>query len=402
MRTVGYFPQWAIYDRHYLLRDVHTSGQAAELTHLTYAFAELNKRGQCVMTEKATGDSWADYQLRFSAAASVDGVADAYEQPLAGNFSQLRTLKARHPHLRVGISVGGWNASKYLSNAARTKESRAAFAESLISLYFDGDLPVRAGEPQGGPGAAAAIFDYVDFDWEWPGSAGNEHNVTRRKDRRNFTRIVAETRRQLDDFTRRTGRHVEISAYLPAERSRIEAGIEPELFDFIDFGIVQGYDFNGDWDMTTNHASQLYTPTADPSPQRLSVDTGVTNYLKLGVAAQRLLVGVPGFGRGWRGVPAGNGGLYQRARGVAAGTWEDGDEDFATLARRPGERFRDRAHGALWLYDGDEFWSYDDPELIRTKAGYVVERGLGGMSLWSLDNDDRQGSLVRAMRAAQR
>ena len=110
------------------------------------------------------------------------------------------------------------------------------------------------------------------------------------------------------------------------------------------------------------------------------------------------MISVPGFGRGWRGVPRGRrNGLYQRAREVAPGTWEPGDEDYKTLARRPGRRFRDREYGALWLYDGNEFWSYDDPEIIRMKAAYAKDLGLAGLSLWSLDNDDSRGSLVRAM-----
>ncbi|RCV49777.1 glycoside hydrolase family 18 protein [Marinitenerispora sediminis] len=397
MRFVGYFPQWGIYDRHYFVRDVHASGQAARLTHLTYAFGELDESGRCVMTEEATGDAWADYQRRFSASESVDGRADKYEQPLAGNFNQLRKLKARHPRLKIGISFGGWNASRYFSNAALTAESRAAFASSAVSLYFDGDLPVAEGEPQGGPGAAAGIFDAIDFDWEWPGSGGNEHNVVRDADRHNFTLLLAETRRQLDAFTRRTGRPVQMSAYLPADRERVAAGIEPEVFRYLDFGIVQGYDFHGDWDLTTNHASQLYTPPDDPSPCRLSVDAGVLNYLEMGVPPAKLLVGLPGSGRGWRGVPVKRNGLYQQARGIAAGSWGPGSEDYRTLVRRPGERFRDREYGALWLYDGDEFWSYDDPELVRQKAAYAKDLGLGGLSLWSLDNDDSHGSLVRAM-----
>ena len=108
MRIIGYFPQWGIYDRRYLLRDVHSSGQAAKLTHLTYAFGELDEKGVCVMTDEATGDAWADYQCRFSTSESVDGKGDSYEQPLAGNFNQLRKLKKRHRHLKVGISFGGW------------------------------------------------------------------------------------------------------------------------------------------------------------------------------------------------------------------------------------------------------------------------------------------------------
>ncbi|MFC7327769.1 glycoside hydrolase family 18 protein [Marinactinospora rubrisoli] len=399
MRFVGYFPQWGIYDRHYFVRDVHSSGQAARLTHLTYAFGELDESGRCVMTEEGTGDAWADYQRRFSASESVDGRADKYEQPLAGNLNQLRKLKARHPRLKIGISFGGWNAARYFCNAALTPESRAAFASSAISLYFDGDLPVTGGEPQGGPGVAAGIFDLIDFAWEWPGCGGTDRHgdASGVADRHDFTLLLAETRRQLDAFTRRTGRPVQMSAYLPADRERVAAGIEPEIFRYLDFGIVQGHDFHGDWSLTTNHASQLYTPPDDPSPDRLSVDAGVLNYLEMGVPPAKLLVGIPGSGRGWRGVPDKQNGLYQQARAIASGALGPGSEEYRSLARRPGERFRDDEYGAQWLYDGDEFWSYDDPQLVRQKAAYAKDLGLGGLSLWSLENDDAQGSLVRAM-----
>ena len=47
------------------------------------------------------GDAWADYQTRFTAADSVDGVADTFNQPLAGNFNQLKELKAKYPNLKV-------------------------------------------------------------------------------------------------------------------------------------------------------------------------------------------------------------------------------------------------------------------------------------------------------------
>lgn len=59
-----------------------------------------------------------------------------------------------------------------------------------------------------------------------------------------------------------------------------------------------------------------------------------------------------------------------------------------------GNRFRDSANGAFWLYNGSQFWSYDDPTLITQKAQWVEDEGLGGVMMWSLDGDD--GALVTA------
>ena len=54
------------------------------------------------------GDAWADFGMGYTAANSVAGVADTWDQPLAGSFNQLKQLKAKHPDLKVMISIGGW------------------------------------------------------------------------------------------------------------------------------------------------------------------------------------------------------------------------------------------------------------------------------------------------------
>src|SRR3954451_16016508 len=81
---VGYFTQWGIYGRNYQLSKVQSSGQAARLTHLNYAFGTVTAAGVC-----ASADPWADWQTPFPADLSVDGVADVAGQPISGNLNQL-------------------------------------------------------------------------------------------------------------------------------------------------------------------------------------------------------------------------------------------------------------------------------------------------------------------------
>src|SRR5215213_5497529 len=102
VRTVGYYTQWSIYGRNFLVRDLVANGSAAKLTTLNYAFGFLDANGGCVSV-----DPWADYQRPFSAAESVSGRADEPGQALAGNLNQLKQLKARFPKLRINISLGG-------------------------------------------------------------------------------------------------------------------------------------------------------------------------------------------------------------------------------------------------------------------------------------------------------
>lgn len=398
-KKVGYFTQWGIYGRNFKVRDVQTSGAAAKLTHINYAFGNVNDQGRCFQANSAgVGDAWADYQRRFTAAESVDGVADVYNQPLAGNLNQLRKLKAANPNLRTLISLGGWTWSRYFSNAALTDASRQAFAASCIDLWIKGNLPVFGGEPQGGPGSAFGVFDGVDIDWEWPGSEGNAGNVVRPEDKRNFTLLLAELRRQLDAYGASVGRQYLLTAFLPADPSKIAAGVEiGPVFNQLDFATVQGYDFHGAWENQTNHQSQLRSPAADPAPVRFSVENAVSAYRAGGAPAAELVIGVPAYGRGWQGVGTANNGLYQPSSGPAPGTWEAGIEDYKVLAGRAGTRYRDTTNGALSLYSGGQWWSYDDPQLLVQKATWIRNNGLGGSMIWSLDGDDAQASLTTAL-----
>jgi chitinase len=78
-KILGYFAQWTVYQRNYHVKNIVTSGSASKLTHINYAFANV-QNGACVI-----GDAYADYERAYTAAESVDGVADTWDQPLRGS-----------------------------------------------------------------------------------------------------------------------------------------------------------------------------------------------------------------------------------------------------------------------------------------------------------------------------
>jgi chitinase len=396
-RKVAYFAQWGVYARNYKVKNIDTSGSANRLTHINYAFGNVNEQGRCFMANQlGQGDAWADYQMKYTTADSVNGTADTWNSPLAGSFNQLKQLKAKYPHLKVYISLGGWTWSKYFSNMA-LPANRAAGVASCIDLYIKGNLPLIGGEVQGGPGSAFGIFDGIDLDWEWPASEGNVGNVIRAEDKANFLALVQEFRSQLNAYGSSVGRTYDLTAFLPADHGKIDAGINASVFNSLTFATIQGYDFYGPWGPQTNHQSQLRNPAANPAPatQRYSVVDAINKYLSMGAPASKLVVGVPAYGKGWTGVPNVNNGLYQNSSGAAQGTYEAGTEDYDVLKNRAGTVFRDNTNGAVWKFDGTTFWSYDDPQLITSKGQYVKANGLGGLMIWSLDGDD--GTLVAAM-----
>lgn len=402
-RRVGYFTQWGVYDRDYLVQDVDTSGTAEKLTHLNYAFGNVSADGQCFMANQpGEGDAYADYGRSFGAADSVDGQGDTWDQPLRGNFNQLRELKAAHPGLRVLISLGGWTWSKNLSDAALTAESRERLAASCIDMYLRGNLPVIDGA--GGTGAAAGVFDGIDLDWEWPASAGHPDNTFRPQDKQNFTALVQEFREQLDALGAENGREYDLSSFMAADPEKIEAGYEVgALMEDFDFVTVQGYDFHGAWEQTTNHQSNLTPIPGDPGPRTYSMQETIQAYTDRGADPADLVMGVPFYGRGWTGVAPGPGGdgLHQSAAGAAPGPFEDGIDDYKNLKDLNGYTLhRDDAAGTAWLYNGSTLWTFDDPAAMRQKVTWAEDQGLGGIMAWSLDGDDTQGSLMAAIDGA--
>jgi chitinase len=175
-RSVGYFVQWGIYRRNYLVKNIVTSGSATKLTHINYAFPDISDTLAC-----ASGDTFADYDKAFDASESVDGVADPTTAgTLRGNFNQLRKPKLMYPHLKVVISIGGWTWSDKFSDAA-LPANRAAFVSSCIDRYIKGNFAPGIVDP--------TVFDGIDIDWEYPGVCGSTCNY-RPEDTQNFTAIL--------------------------------------------------------------------------------------------------------------------------------------------------------------------------------------------------------------------
>ena len=172
------------------------------------------------------------------------------------------------------------------------------------------------------------------------------------------------------------------------------------VFDSLSFATVQGYDFHGTWEPTTNHQSNLFTSPSDPSSPRYSSDAVVNEYRSRHAPARKIVLGVPFYSRGWTGVGSANNGLYQPATGAAPGTWEPGVDDYKVAKQLLGSgfaRYEDAAAGAAWLSDGTSFWTFDDPPVMAAKAAYARRHGLGGIMFWELSGDTPDGELIAAI-----
>ncbi|MFF9167266.1 MULTISPECIES: glycosyl hydrolase family 18 protein [unclassified Streptomyces] len=361
---LGYFTEWGIYGRNYNVKNLVTSGSAAKITHINYAFGNVTN-GQC-----AIGDSYADYDKAFTADQSVSGTADTWDQPLRGNFNQLRQLKAKYPNIKVLWSFGGWTWSGGFGQAA---QNPAAFADSCYKLVED---------PRW-----ADVFDGIDIDWEYPNACGLSCDTSGAAA---FKNLMAALRAKF-------GSNNLVTAAVTADGSaggKIEAADYAGASQYVDWYNVMTYDFFGAWDAkgpTAPH-SPLTSYSGIPKEGFTTADA-MAKFKAVGVPAKKLLIGIGFYGRGWTGVtqdaPGGT------ATGPAAGTYEQGIEDYKVL--KTSCPATGTVAGTAYAHCGSNWWSYDTPATIASKMSWAKNQGLGGAFFWEFSGDTANGELVNAI-----
>ena len=252
--------------------------------------------------------------------------------------------------------------------------------------------------------SAAGVFDGLDIDWEYPGRCGATCDF-RPEDGVNFTALLEEFRRQLDEAEHVIGEANGIETELlltiaaPASTYNAEPMEIDRIHPYLDWINLMTYDFHGGWESSgpTNHHAHLRATDCD-GPDDTWAEKTVDLYLGAGVPGSKLLLGVPFYGRGWRGVSAVNDGFCQAARGVPRGTYEKGVDDYKVLAATSAPSFHDANAGAQWTFDGQEFWTFDDPQSMQWKVEFVQQKQIRGTMYWEMSGDSADGALIRALR----
>ncbi|WP_406454574.1 glycoside hydrolase family 18 chitinase [Streptomyces sp. NBC_01622] len=363
---LGYLTEWDTYVRNYQVKNLVTSGSAAKITHINYAFGNVTN-GQC-----AIGDAYADYQKTFTADQSVSGVADTWDQPIAGNFNQLRELKAKYPGLKVLWSFGGWTWSGGFAQAAANP---TAFAQSCYNLVED---------PRW-----ADVFDGIDIDWEYPNACGLSCDTSGAAAYKN---LMAALRAKF-------GSSNLVTSAVTADATsggKIDAADYAGAAQYVDWYNVMTYDFFGSFGSTATGPTAPHSPltsyTGIPTPGFTSADA-IAKFKAKGVPSSKLLLGIGFYGRGWTGVtqdaPGGT------ATGPATGTYEQGIEDYKVL--KTSCPVTGTIAGTAYAHCGTNWWSYDTPSTIAGKMSWAKTQGLGGAFFWEFSGDTSNGELVSAI-----
>ncbi|CAG5126646.1 unnamed protein product, partial [Candidula unifasciata] len=191
-------------------------------------------------------------------------------------YTRLNRLKRDNPSLQIILAVGGWAAGgERFSRLVSREASMNQFTTNLINYTRRHGL------------------DGINIDWQYPTAGDRGSDVI---DRERFTRLL-----QCSHTT------PHIWARVPFEWL---VG-----FWYLDFAYLMAYDMHGQWD---SNLGALHHSPLDPE-----IRTFVLGWIQAGFPAEKLVLGVAGFGRSFSltSDPSGSGLGQPVSGGGAAGAF---------------------------------------------------------------------------------
>ena len=388
--VVGYYPGW----KSDVFPVTAANVDAGKLTMALYAFLDVCWDGKHGNPEPSV-NYVAPCQDAAGDPVSANGALVFRDARSDGdNLRKLVALKKGHPAFKVVVSVGGWDWSNRLSNVADSVPARANFVASSVKLMR------RFG------------LDGVDIDWEYPTEAGvpcvEGAVCARPMDKQNFIKLARELRIGFDTAGRKDRKHYSITIAAGGNANYVNnaggsAWIK-ELSNSLDWINIMAYDYHMPWEKNSGHHSALKADAKDPvTANGFYAEASVRRYLDAGVWAQKLVLGVPFYGYGWKGCAAGpdGDGQYQACDGGATGGVNGGNsygfshllkQGYLTPSFEGGkgyQRYWNASARAPYLSNAAEkVWiSYEDQQSLKEKAAFIKAQGLRGAMFWELSAD---------------
>jgi chitinase len=293
-------------------------------------------------------------------------------------------LKRSYPHLQTFLAIGGWVWSVNFSDVASTPQGRDSLAKSCVKLMVDYG------------------FDGIDVDWEFPGSAttkvGPPGMIFRDNDGDNMVALLSRFRTELDTYSAQSKKPYMLTLDIaPVQWYLTNTQIRVLSNGILDWFNIMHYEFALNGMPTTRHSSQLFNNPSDPvyqqNPRRyLSVDNSIKMFLDAGVSPDKLVIGVPAYGRVYQRVQAGNSyGLFQRFTGSSGGL-KNYSDILKDIQSGKSKVYFDTIAKASYTYDDDgTFVTFEDVRSMEAKTDYINSNKLGGIMIWDIAKDVNNG-----------
>ncbi|AFZ23388.1 chitinase [Cylindrospermum stagnale PCC 7417] len=387
-KIVGYYENWAQYSRGFFPRDIDPS----LFTHINFAFGFFGFRSRS-LTNPQPPYLTGNYKI----------------EPVEWNdqtqlYPELQALKQSNPELKTLLSIGGWSFNDP-ANADIGAISLHLFSEMVSSSDKRQEFISSAIDY-----AHQYGFDGIDLDWEYPGDltrGGTEEDFA------NFVTLLQEFRQAINSDSRQPKLLLTIAAaaIVPSGvsaqwHSNPQSYFEwlAECTNHLDWVNIMAYDYHGAFDVPAITAVQAPLRQDSNPDTNFSVKNTVENYLNGGVPSEKIVLGLPTYGRTFHvTVPltqSDNGPGKPFNGGGTAGpkTQESGFLAYFEIKDNisSGSLIREWHEPTLTPYaynsSTGDWVSYDDEESIEHKTNYLIEKDLAGAMIWAIGLDDFRNS----------
>lgn len=299
-------------------------------SHLTFIYGALVKKNSLV--------------------PSLNTTVEAYK-----NFTKIKTI---NPFLKTLLGIDNTE----LSNVSTTKKNMEEFVNNTINYL------------------RTYNFDGLDLDWQNPGD-----------NTKNYGELVQELYQEFKKESQKTNKpRLLLTMTLAGTLEDINFDLITNYLD-----LINTFSNSTSDNLFATHQSPLYTVGSNTD----DVDTKIMNLLRSGAETSKIILGIPTFGHSFTlqnplmtsfGSPIRDLGKETRLTqkigyiGYFELCMKLKNENWIIKKPYP------EAIGP-YAFKGDQWVSYDDQDIIKKKAKYVVDNNLGGVAVWLVDYDDYRG-----------
>ncbi|XP_075167845.1 putative chitinase 10 [Haematobia irritans] len=266
-------------------------------------------------------------------------------------LKRLIELRTANPALKIIAVVGGTLvSSERFSQMASNGESRQIFIDTTVEYLNRNDI------------------NGLDLYWTYPGSSGNVN------DKDNFSILLQELSERLRIYEIKFG----VSVTGRTDHAREWYDI-PKLQKYVDFINVMAYNY------TNTNEMEYHAPLFGNA--KYTVESTISYWIKEGAPREKLNLGIAFIGRAFDKYPGANHELKNISYFEMC-EYEQAMQMLFTLYfnYELGESYT--IFFDVWIY-------YESLKSLKMKLNYVIGENLGGVMLWSLENDDYKGKCGR-------
>lgn len=264
-------------------------------------------------------------------------VTDTFDGIQIRNEQRLRAivgLKKINPRLKVVLSVGGWGAGNF-SEMAANPELRKRFAKDCKRVMKEYGI------------------DGIDIDWEYPTQSVAKISSSP-DDTKNFNLMMRDIRKQIGRKGVLTAATVSSGAYIDLHT----------CVKYMDFVNVMAYDMGN----PPHHHAALFSSKISSG---MTGEKAVKKHLDAGVPKDKLVLGMPFYGRGEHSHAINE---YMRT----------GYSDGSII-----ERWSEKSKVPyLENKDGKMLIGFENQRSLQAKCQYILDNDLRGAMYWEYSADN--------------